>query len=43
MKDPFAAPQKSRLSDLVYKLRWAKSRESYRRIATESYRSDSNH
>ena len=23
--------------------RWAKSRESYRRIASESYRSDSNH
>ena len=24
-------------------LRWAKSRESYRRITSESYRSDSNH
>ena len=24
-------------------LRWARSRESYRRIASESYRSDSNH
>ena len=28
---------------LLSKLRWAKSRESYRRIASESYRSDSNH
>ena len=27
----------------VSHLRWAKSRESYRRIASESYRSDSNH
>ena len=25
------------------RLRWAKSRESYRRIASENYRSDSNH
>ena len=31
----------SRQDDLD--LRWAKSRESYRRIASENYRSDSNH
>ena len=28
---------------LQHALRWAKSRESYRRIASEGYRSDSNH
>ena len=30
-------------SNLNQSLRWAKSRESYCRIASESYRSDSNH
>ena len=28
---------------VVVVLRWAKSRDNYRRIASESYRSDSNH
>ena len=28
---------------VCFLLRWAKSRESYRRIASESYRCDSNH
>ena len=34
--------KKGRL-DEVWDLRWAKSRDSYRRIASESYRCDSNH
>ena len=43
-RDGFAnTPQKHKIPNNNQKLRWARFRERYRRIASENYRSDSNH
>ena len=42
LSDPVITPCQHTFCKLCVQLRWAKSRESYRRIASESYRSDSN-